>query len=130
MVLLLSFAAVSLWHTPARSEADKDARLLRHVVLFKFKKDADEGKVQEVVKAFGKLPDQIDQIHQYEWGKNNSPEQRSKGFTHCFLVTFKSQEDLDAYLPHPAHQEFVKLIGPVIEDVLVVDYWTGESANL
>lgn len=106
------------------SQADKsEPKLLRHVVLFKFKEEATEQQINDIVKAFGELPSKIDEIHSYEWGKNNSPEGLSKGFEHCFFVTFKSEEDRDAYLPHPAHQAFVKELKPILDDVTVVDYW-------
>jgi hypothetical protein len=108
-----------------KSNAAPDApRLLRHVVLFKFKSDAPRDKVQEVVDAFAKLPKQIDAIKDFEAGTDNSPEMKSKGFTHCFVVTFADEKGREIYLPHPAHKEFVKIVGPVVEDVLVVDYWT------
>jgi hypothetical protein len=54
---------------------------------------------------------------------DNSPEGLAQGFTHCFLVTFQSTADRDAYLPHAAHQAFVAKIKPVLEKALVVDYW-------
>ncbi len=57
-----------------------------------------------------------------EWGTNNSPEGLNQGFTHCFLVTFESKDDRDAYLPHPAHQEFVTLLRPYLKEALVVDF--------
>ncbi|MBX3442086.1 MAG: Dabb family protein [Planctomyces sp.] len=105
---------------------DDEARLLRHVVLFKFKADATKEQLQEIVDEFGKLPEKIDAIEKYEAGLNNSPEGRSKGFTHCFLVTFKDEKGRDEYLPHAAHQEFVQKVIPILDDVLVVDYWTRE----
>jgi hypothetical protein len=106
------------------SAAPDSPRVLRHVVLFKFKADAPKDKVQGVVDAFAKLPGQIDAIKGYEAGTDNSPEMKSKGFTHCFVVTFADEKGRDAYLPHPAHQAFVKVLLPVLDDVLVVDYWT------
>jgi len=39
------------------------------------------------------------------------------------VVTFSSEADRDAYLPHPAHQEFVALATPHRERSLVLDYW-------
>jgi hypothetical protein len=48
--------------------------------------------------------------------------QAHKGFTHCWLLTFNSEKDRDAYLVHPDHKEFVKLAGPLIEDVFVIDF--------
>ncbi|MCA9181727.1 MAG: Dabb family protein, partial [Planctomycetales bacterium] len=50
----------------------------------------------------------------------------SDGFTHCFLLTFKSEADRDSYLPHPAHRAFGAALKPHLEKVLVVDYWAGE----
>ena len=98
-------------------------RLLRHVVLFKFKADATTADINKVEKALSALPAKIPQIADYEWGLNNSPEGLEKGFTHCFLLTFKSEADRDIYLPHPDHKVFGDIAGPVLEDVLVVDYW-------
>ncbi len=39
------------------------------------------------------------------------------------ILSFKSDKDRDAYLVHPAHKEFGKLLGPVMADVFVVDFW-------
>ncbi len=94
----------------------------RHVVLFKFKKDAPAEKIAELEKAFAALPEKIDTITDFEWGTNVSPEGHDKGFTHCFLVTFKDKAGLEVYLPHPAHKAFVELLKPLMEDVTVVDY--------
>ncbi len=49
-----------------------------HVVLFKFKADAPQEKVQEVVDAFARLPKQIDAIKDFEAGTDNSPEMKSR----------------------------------------------------
>jgi len=118
---LIAGVALMSVHSAA---APSEGKVLRHVVLFKFKADAPKEKVQEVVDAFAKLPKQIDVIKDFEAGTDNSPEMKSKGFTHCFVVTFADEKGRETYLPHPAHKEFVKIVGPVIEDVLVVDYWT------
>ena len=98
---------------------------LRHVVLFKFKESSTAEDIQRVESAFAALPEQISAIKDFEWGTNNSPEGLDKGFTHCFLVTFDSEEDRATYLPHPDHKAFVDVLSPHLEDVLVVDYWTG-----
>jgi len=125
LMLFLSAATVltvTMTETTADNQPDK---LLRHVVLFKFKDGLGEDKVREVVDAFGALPTKIDQIQDFEWGTDVSVENKAAGFTHLFLVTFKTKAGRDKYLPHPAHQEFVKLVGPRLADVLVFDYWTG-----
>lgn len=98
--------------------------LLRHVVLFKFKSDTSEEDIKKVEEAFSALPSKISQIVSYEWGLNNSPEGHDKGFTHCFFLTFESEADRAIYLPHPDHKAFGAILGPHLDDVLVVDYWT------
>jgi len=97
---------------------------LRHVVLFKFKETSSEEEIQEVEEAFNALPSKISEIKDYEWGINNSPEGLNKGLTHCYFLTFDTEKDRDAYLPHPDHVAFTEIAGPHIADVLVVDYWT------
>ncbi len=99
---------------------------LRHVVLFKFKDTASPEDVARIVEAFRGLPGKIEQIAGFEWGTDVSPEGKAQGFTHCFLLTFKTAADRDAYLPHPAHKAFGKVVGPHVDKVCVVDYWTRD----
>ncbi len=98
-------------------------KILRHVVLFNFKDESTKDDVKAIVTAFGELKNKIKEIKGYEWGTDVSTENLADGFTHCFVVTFSSTQDRDTYLPHPSHKEFVKLVGPHLEKVLVVDFW-------
>lgn len=109
--------------TAAGAAETQPAARLRHVVLFKFKDDAPEAGIRAVEAAFQALPSKIDAIREFEWGTNNSPEGLAQGYTHCFFVTFATAEARDAYLPHPAHKAFVDVLKPVLDKVLVVDYW-------
>ena len=108
------------------SAFSKETKMLRHVVLFKFKDNATPAQVQEVENAFKALPSKIKEIKGFEWGTNNSPENLNQGLTHCFFLSFESEKDRDAYLPHPAHKEFGKLLGPYLDKVVVVDYWVKD----
>ena len=129
-LLFIGIAAISLSfisftlnqnHNPDMKTEDS---VLRHIVLFKFKEGTTAAQIQDFEKAFAALENKIPEVRSFEWGLNNSPEGLEKRFTHCFLITFHSEKDRDVYLPHPDHQEFVALIGPSVEDVLVVDYWS------
>lgn len=104
----------------------KTKKMLRHVVMFKFKDSATPEQVKMVEDAFRKLPSEIKEIKGYEWGTNNSPEPHSQGFTHCFFLSFDDEKGREVYLPHPAHKAFGKTLGPYLDKVLVVDYWTQE----
>lgn len=106
------------------AQTQSDAKVLRHVVLFKFKDSATPEDVKKVEAAFADLAVKLPEIKSYEWGKNNSPENLNQGLTHCFLLTFSSEKDRDAYLVHPDHKAFGKILGPHLDKVTVVDYWT------
>lgn len=101
-------------------------KVLRHVVLFKFKEGTSAEDIKKIEEAFNALPSKIKEIKGFEWGLNNSPENINQGFTHCYFLTFKSEEDRAIYLPHPDHKAFGQIVGPHLDKVLVVDYWTGK----
>jgi hypothetical protein len=105
--------------TLTSNAADK----LQHVVCFKFKASAAPEEIRKVEQAFAQLKEKIPQVVSLEWGTNVSKENRDKGFTHCFVLTFKSEKDRDAYIEHPAHKAFVGIVGPVLDDVFVIDFW-------
>ena len=98
-------------------------RQLKHAVFFKFKEDADPAAIKQVEEAFAALPSKIDSIKSFEWGTNNSPETHDDDFTHCFMVTFDSEEGREKYLPHPDHLQFVEVLKPVLDKVRVLDFW-------
>jgi hypothetical protein len=119
---LIAVASISIRGTGAE-EKKESATMLRHVVLFKFKESSSEADIQKILSEFELLPKKIPQIAGFEWGTNNSPEGLAEGFTHCFFISFKSEKDRDAYLPHAEHKAFVDIVKPHLEKVLVVDYW-------
>ena len=96
---------------------------LQHVVCFKFKTTATAQDIKQVEEAFQALKQKIPQVVALEWGTNISKEKRDKGFTHCFVLSFKSEKDRDAYIEHPEHKAFGKIVGPVLDDVFVMDFW-------
>jgi hypothetical protein len=55
-----------------------------------------------------------------------SKENRDKGFTHCFILAFRSEGDRDTYVEHPEHKAFAKIVGPVLDDVFVLDFWAKD----
>lgn len=118
MKTLLTLATVLLLMTTAPA-ADAP---YRHVVFFKFKDSATPEQVQSIEKAFIELAKKVETVKSFEWGTNVSPEGMNDGFTHCFLVTFADKAGLEAYLPHPAHSEFVGQLKPILDKACVLDY--------
>jgi hypothetical protein len=126
VVALSSVLIIGLHDVRGQQQPGGQPAMLRHVVMFQFKDSSSEADVQKVVDAFRALPGKIKEIADFEYGVNNSPEGLDGGLTHCFLVTFKSEADRAAYLPHPDHQAFVEVLKPHLEKVTVVDYWAKQ----
>ena len=101
-------------------------KVLRHMVLFKFKDNTSAADIKSVEDAFRLLPGKINLIKGFEWGTNNSPEKLNEGLTHCFFLTFFSEKDRDDYLVHPAHKAFGALVTPFLDKVVVTDFWAGK----
>src|SRR5215218_4563086 len=107
----------------AHAQSNTAGKLLRHVVLFKFKEGTATADIKKVEDAFRALPSKVKEVKGFEWGTNNSPEGLNDGFTHCFFVSFSSEQDRAVYLPHPEHKAFVDVLKPYLDKALVIDYW-------
>jgi len=107
----------------SQSNNNKAKKVLRHVVIFKFKDSSSEGDIKKVAATFAALYGKVPQVKAFEWGVNNSPENLNQGFTHCFMLTFSSEKDLASYQLHPAHKGFQMVLQPHMDKVFVVDYW-------
>jgi hypothetical protein len=127
--MLLAFPGLAigwLMISGSMNAKEEPMKWLRHVVMFKFKDGTADADVAKVVDAFRGLKTKIPEIAAFEYGTDNSPEGLANGFTHCFLITFKSEQDRKVYLPHPAHMAFVDVLKPHLDKVQVIDYWAHE----
>ena len=122
----LAFAAGGRSAEAQQGAGARGGKKLYHVVSIKFKDTATKEQIRAVEEAFVGLKQKVPGISSVTWGTNVSPEKHDKGFTHCFILTFASEKDRDAYLPHPDHKAFGKVLGPVLADVFVIDFWGQE----
>jgi len=98
-------------------------KLLRRMILFKFKDDASKEQITKACNAFLALPEQVKSIQDIEWGRAiNEP----ASYTHCLLVTFRTEADLQAYDEHPAHMAVGENYGHLVQNLEGIDYWTKE----
>ena len=123
--IIVAIACTAVTSSAADNSSAKKGKL-RHVVAFKFKDTATQDDIKKVETAFRDLKKKIKEIQSYEWGTNNSPEKLNKGCTHGFILTFNNEKDRDAYLVHPDHKEFGKLVGPLLGEVFVIDFFAQE----
>jgi len=98
--------------------------MLRHIIIFKYKQTADDGRIRLVADAFYSMAKSIPGILSFEHGVNSSPEGKDRGFTHVYVLTFTDEQSRDAYLPHPVHQRFIESLAQlqIVEDIFVIDY--------
>ena len=118
---LVSFAAA-----PVATAEETAGKTLYHVVSIKFKEGTSAEQIKTVEEAFQGLKTKIPGVTSLHCGANVSPENKNKGFTHCFVLTFATEKDRDGYLVHADHKAFGKVLGPVVGDVMVIDFWSKD----
>jgi hypothetical protein len=122
----LLVAAVCTSAAALFAHAAEGDKVLRHIVLYKFKDSATKADVQQVIDTFAALPSKIDTIIDFEHGPNVSTEGKSDGLTYAFVVTFQNEAGRDVYLKHPAHLAYVDVVKNRREKVVVFDYWADK----
>jgi hypothetical protein len=103
-----------------RESAQVKQKMLRHVILFDFQVDLSAEQIKEIETAFVDMATHIEEIKAFEWGTEIDT---TKSTTHCFIVSFTSQKDFDAYSVHPVHLQFGKMVRDKIKTVAFTDYW-------
>ena len=121
--LFLLFTAFTFSGLAFSQSNDNTTKVLRHVVIFKFKDSSSPDQIKKVVASFAGLYGKVPEVKNFEWGINVSPEHYNEGFTHCFILTFSSEKDLGNYQLDPAHIAFQAVLKPHMDKVFVVDYW-------
>jgi hypothetical protein len=96
----------------------------RHIVLVRTKPGTTDAQVEEAFSHLAALKGEIPGLLSFSGGPNNSPESRTQGYTHGFVMDFESAAARDAYLPHPKHQEAASHMRALREPdgVLVFDF--------
>lgn len=95
-----------------------------HVVLFRYRVDADPAVIERLQADIAGLSDVIPAIGRYQGGMNTSPEGRGHDYDWGFVMTFPDAGARDAYLDDPQHTAVHPLVEAVVEDVLVYDVGT------
>ena len=101
-------------------------RKLRHLVLVKFNDNTSAADIKRLEDEFRTMATvKIPQVKEYEWGINVGKENLDHGYTHCFVLTFASEEDRNIYLDHKDHMAFVNSSKPHMAAITVLDFWAS-----
>lgn len=96
--------------------------MIRHILFIEFKPEVNLEEIATVKQSFLSMPKKIRGVSSVEWGENDSPEGKNKNFTHCVMMSFENEAARQLYLPHPKHQDLKDIFGPVLKDIVVLDY--------
>ena len=94
--------------------------MITHVVMMKFKSEVSAPDIEELETLLGRLPERIDEIQSYAFGRDVLRSERSYDF--ALVSAFASLDTLQRYQVHPEHQVVVKKLGPMCTHIAVVDY--------
>jgi len=101
--------------------------MINHIVLLQFKPNFTECEVNSALNQLGNLKTIIPSIKSFSFGKNCSPENLNKNFTHIFKMEFEDSKGRELYLNHSEHQRIAAdIIMPMLENglesALAIDY--------
>jgi hypothetical protein len=88
-----------------------------HIVLFRLKDPTDAPRVATRLRAMKEV---LPMIRELEVGVDDRPSDRSAHVS--LIVRYDSAADLDAYAVHPAHQEVLDFMGPLVQHAKKTDY--------
>ena len=94
--------------------------MLTHLVMFKFKPDTTPEEVQQLADGLGALPEAIDDIREFRFGKDVLRSERSYDFG--LVSSFDDRDALQRYQVHPEHQKVVAHVKAIAENVVAVDF--------
>ena len=94
--------------------------MIRHVVMIKFKPEAEISEREKVVAGLRALPQTIDVIREFEVGVDVL--HLSRSYDVAIVSSFADLGALDTYQRHPAHVEVALHIRELSDAVASVDY--------
>lgn len=94
--------------------------MITHVVMMKFKPEVTAQDIDALEALLDGLPDRIDEIESYDFGRDVVHSARSYDF--ALVSVFANLDTLKHYQVHPAHQVVVKKLGEMCASIITVDY--------
>ncbi|MGA6926306.1 MAG: Dabb family protein [Desulfosarcina sp.] len=94
--------------------------MITHVVMMKFKPDVSPEAIDELEAMLDGLPDRIQEIQSYDFGRDVARSQRSYDF--ALVSVFANLDTLKHYQVHPDHQSVLSKLGDMCDHIAAVDY--------
>jgi len=94
--------------------------MITHVVMMKFKPEVTAEAIDELEALLDGLPDRIDEIESYDFGRDIVRTGRSYDF--ALVSVFANLDTLKHYQAHPDHQVVIEKLGSMCAHIAAVDY--------
>jgi hypothetical protein len=94
--------------------------MIKHVVFMKFKDGTGDGEIADLEQSLGDLPERIEEIREYVFGRDVVRSERSCDF--AIVSSFDDLEALNRYQVHPDHQVVVGKVKKISQLVQAVDF--------
>lgn len=106
--------------TPALSKEPPPP--IQRMVAFKFKEGTSEEAIRQHMDDFASLKDSIPQILSYRAGMTfPASYENTADYDVMHYSTFESEEAIETYFRHPAHQRFIEANKDIWQDVVVLN---------
>ena len=102
--------------------------MLNHVVMLKFKSEVKEADIKELEEMLDDLPNKINEIHAYEFGRDVIHSQKS--FDFALVSLFANDIALKRYQDHRQHLPVLKKIKALCETVATVDFQGSDAGSI
>ncbi len=102
--------------------------MINHVVLMKFKPDANDDAIDDLEKSLDDLPNKIVEIQVYEFGRDRVHSEKSYDF--ALVSLFANLEAVKRYQEHPAHLKVLQRITALAEKIIVVDFEGSDAGDI
>lgn len=99
--------------------------MISHVVLMKFKPGTTEADIRALEAMLDDLPNRIQEIRMFEFGRNLVPSGRAYDFG--LVSLFANIPALERYQKHPAHQPVLARVAALCDDVASVDFEAAQA---
>ena len=93
---------------------------VEHIVLLEFNDGVTDDQIEECITGLRDLESAVPGITGIRAGKNFSD--RAGNITHAAIVTLTDKAALAGYGPHEAHQALLKVLGPRLKNISVIDF--------
>ena len=93
--------------------------MIKHILQWSYKNEIPQEERTRIESELVALPSRIPVLERVVWGPivgGNNPD-----YTHCFMMDFEDMDAVNAYIVHPAHEEFAVAFRAAYARRVVID---------